>query len=298
MINEKTSLYEMANALDSSGEYRVLRKFSYNHLETKPEHPRVRIGLFLDLETTGLDPTHDEIIEIGMVPFAYNINGTLLGVLPSFNRLREPSVPIPPEITRLTGITSDMLKGKNFTSEEVAAFALQADLIIAHNADFDRTFIENFCPDLANKPWACSMADIPWELAGFEGKKLGHLVMQAGFFFKGHRAQDDCLATIGLLGLNIFPEGKTGLSYLLKRARTEFVRIWAINSSFDSKDILKARGYRWNDGSNGQPKSWFIDCHPDKQAEETDFLCKEIYKRNTSLKINPIKAIDRFTNRS
>jgi len=49
----------------------------------------------VDLETTDLDPRQDEIIEIGMVPFIYGINGLLLGTLPAFSRLWEPAIPMP-----------------------------------------------------------------------------------------------------------------------------------------------------------------------------------------------------------
>jgi DNA polymerase-3 subunit epsilon len=42
--------------------------------------------------------------------------------------------------------------------------------------------------------------------------------------------------------------------HLLASARKSLLRIWAESSPFDMKDVLKARGYRWNDGTNGRPK--------------------------------------------
>lgn len=291
------SLEDLAGTLERSGDYRVLRRLRPQLLEALPEGRRVRLGLFVDLETTGLDASVDEIIEIGMVPFAFTLDGAMLGVLPAFSRLREPSVPVPPRVTELTGLTQEMLAGHSITPEEVAAFVAEASLVIAHNAAFDRPFIEAFCPAFAEKPWACSMADVPWADAGFESRKLGYLATQAGFFFDGHRATDDCLASLALLGCGGFPEGRTALACLLERARSVWVRIWATQAPFESKDVLKARGYRWNDGMDGRPKAWFIDVPPEKQAEEEAFLREEIYRRDVALTVSALKATDRFTSR-
>ncbi|MFT8990641.1 MAG: exonuclease domain-containing protein [Gluconobacter albidus] len=147
-----------------------------------------------------------------MVPFIYRIDGLPLGTLPAFSRLREPAIPVPAFVQDLTGLTPERLAGQTVSPDEMAAFAPDASLVIAHNAAFDRPFLERFCPAFVNKPWACSIEDIPWDQAGFEGRKLGHLGLQAGFFFDGHRAVDDCQAAIALLGHTGFPENRSALS--------------------------------------------------------------------------------------
>ena len=291
------TLDALANRLEASEDYRVLRRLRPSVLRHRPEGRGLRTGLFVDLETTGLDPRQDEIIEIGMVPFIYRIDGTLLGTLPAFSRLREPSIPIPSLVQNLTGLTPKHLAGQTVSVDDVAAFAPNASLVIAHNAAFDRPFLERFCPAFVNRPWACSMEDVPWDQAGFEGRKLGHLALQAGFFFDGHRAVDDCQAAIALLGHTGFPESRSALSLLLERARTVWKRLWAEYAPFELKDTLKARGYRWNDGSDGRPKAWFIDRPPEKVEEEIRFLCSEIYQRKVDITVRPVDAGDRFTSR-
>ena len=287
------TLDALANRLEASEDYRVLRRLRPSVLNHRPEGRGLRTGLFVDLETTGLDPRQDEIIEIGMVPFIYRIDGTL----PAFSRLREPSIPISSLVQDLTGLTPERLAGQTVSADDVAAFAPDASLVIAHNAAFDRPFLERFCPTFVNRPWACSMEDVPWEQAGFEGRKLGHLGLQAGFFFDGHRAVDDCQAAIALLGHTGFPESRSALSLLLERARTVWKRLWAEYAPFELKDILKARGYRWNDGSDGRPKTWFIDKPPEEVEEEIRFLCSEIYQRKVDITVRSVEAGDRFTNR-
>ncbi|MFT8953500.1 MAG: 3'-5' exonuclease [Gluconobacter sp.] len=291
------ALEALANRLEASEDYQVLRRLHPSVLSHKPKGRGLRTGLFVDLETTGLDPRQDEIIEIGMVPFIYRIDGLLLGTLPAFNRLREPSIPVPAFVQDLTGLTSERLAGQTVLPDEVTAFAPDASLVIAHNAAFDRPFLERFCPAFMNKPWACSMEDIPWDQAGFEGRKLGHLGLQAGFFFDGHRAVDDCQAAIALLGHTGFPESRSTLSLLLERARTIWTRLWAEYTPFELKDTLKARGYRWNDGSDGRPKAWFIDRPPEEVEEEVRFLRSDIYQRDVDITVRPVEAADRFTSR-
>jgi len=291
------ALEALADRLEASEDYRVLRRLHPSVLSHKPKGRKLRTGLFVDLETTGLDPRQDEIIEIGMVPFIYRIDGLLLGTLPAFSRLREPSIPVPAFVQDLTGLTPERLAGHTISPNEVAAFAPDASLVIAHNAAFDRPFLERFCPAFVNKPWACSMEDIPWDQAGFEGRKLGHLGLQAGFFFNGHRAVDDCQAAIALLGHTGCPENRSALSLLLERARTVWTRLWAEYAPFELKDTLKARGYRWNDGSDGRPKAWFIDRPPEEVEEEVRFLRSDIYQRDVDITVRPVEAADRFTNR-
>ena len=101
-----------------------------------------------------------------------------------------------PEITAITGITNEMVAGQIIDPAEVAKFAAPASLVIAHNAAFDRRFLERFSDVFSTKPWACSLSQIDWAAEGFEGTKLAYLAQAAGFFYDRHRAMHDCLATV------------------------------------------------------------------------------------------------------
>lgn len=291
-------LEDQARTLQTTGAYRVLRRIAPLPLETQVPRDQTRVGIFLDLETTGLDSIRDEIIEFGMVPFVYTLDGRILGTLPVFSRLREPSQPIPPEITALTGITQEMVAGKTITPEEIARFVAQAALIVAHNARFDRPFAERFWEGFSTRPWACSMEDVPWQAEGFDGRSLGYLVMQAGWFFNGHRAADDCLGGVTLLSTCLPKTQTPALSALLQEARQPRWQIWAENAPFDLKDKLKARGYRWNDGTDGRPKAWFIEVPQVQKEEELHFLKTEIYLREVSPLTREVTAWDRFSVRA
>lgn len=290
-------LEEMAAALEASGRYRVLRRLQPRAGGQHPASGMVRMGLFVDVETTGLDPARDEIIELAMVRFTYDAEGRVLQIGEDFTAFREPSAPIPPHITAITGITDEMVAGRSIASEEVASFAAPAALVIAHNAAFDRRFLERCCDVFRTKPWACSMAQVDWAADGAEGARLVHLAAGAGFFYDQHRALNDCLAAVELLARPMRISGRPALAHLLETARRTTYRIWAENSPFDLKDVLKARGYRWNAEGAGGPKAWFIDVDEAQREVELEFLRREIYQREIDLLVRRIDAHDRFSDR-
>ena len=92
--------------------------------------------------------------------------------------------------------------------------------------------------------------------------------------------------------------GRFALAQLLERARQPTWRVWAENSPFDLKDMLKARGYRWNGEGSGTPKAWFIDVSDADREGELAFLRAEIYQRDVDLLVRRIDAYDRFSDRS
>jgi DNA polymerase III epsilon subunit-like protein len=62
------------------------------------------------------------------------------------------------------------------------------------------------------------MSQVDWAAKGFEGAKLSALASQCGFFFDGHRAENDCLAGLEILARPL-PSGRTALAHMLEAAR-------------------------------------------------------------------------------
>ena len=290
-------LEAMAAALAASGQYRIQRRLRPRPKAEPPPGTELKQALFVDVETTGLDHQTDEIIELAMVPFTYSPDGQVYEVKQPFQRFNQPKRPISAEITTLTGITDEMVAGHSIDPAEVEAFAQDAVLVVAHNAGFDRRFMEKLIPGFALKGWACSQSQIDWPGEGIEGTRLSYLVASAGHFYDKHRAVNDCLAAIELLASPLPISGATGLTKLLENARRPTWRIWAEHSPFHLKEVLKTRGYRWNPEGTPFPKAWFIDVSDDDRQAELNFLQKEIYQREIQLLTRKIDAFNRFSDR-
>lgn len=293
-----SALEDYAAKLDASDDYRVLRRMRIGSRLSSFNGGQTFKAIYLDLETTGLNADLHEIIEIGMVPFTYGSEGQIYSVDEPFSMLRKPSSPISPEVTRITNITNEMVRGKSIDPAEVYKFANPAGLIIAHNAAFDRVFLEKFIPQFSEKPWACSMSQIAWKEEGFDGTRLSQIAAGLGFFYDAHRAVEDCHAGIEVLSRALPVSGKLAMSELLWAARKPTQRIWAVSAPFEFKDQLKARGYRWNDGNDGRHKAWFIDVSLEGYEGEYGFLETEVYKNTINLPVTKITAKNRYSARA
>ncbi|WP_439410157.1 3'-5' exonuclease [Bradyrhizobium sp. DASA03076] len=294
---DPADLAAMADALAQSADYRVLRRLIPRSPYTPPAGQEVRTGILLDTETTGLDCAKDEIIELGMVKFDYAADGRILGVRDTFSAFNEPSAPISAEVTALTGITSEMVAGHKFDDAAVTAFVESAVITIAHNSAFDRKFAERYWPVFEHKAWGCSMSEIDWRRHGFAGAQLGYLLNGAGYFHHAHRAVDDCHALLEVLAFELPTMGSSALALLLETARKPTMRVWAEQTAFELKDSLKRRGYRWNDGSDGRPKSWFRDVDETALDDEIAFLRAEIYMQDVEPTVQRLTAFTRFSGR-
>ena len=285
------ALDRMARVLTASGDYRVLRRFSPRRRYCTAEGIETKLALFVDVECTGLDTAHDAIIEFAAVPFTFDPRtGRIHEVCEAFVQLEDPGRPIPVEVVELTGITDDMVRGHRVDDALVDGILGDVVLVVAHNAAYDRPFVERRFPAFRNLHWACSHAEVPWPKLGCRGSKLDYLLFQrCAEFFDGHRADEDCRAAIHVLATP-HVDGTIPFKLLLESARTPTVRVWAEGSPIETKDQLKARRYRWHPGDARRSKCWYRDCTPAELDAEIAWLTETVYGGR-----KPGHRIDRFT---
>ena len=150
-------------------------------------------GTFIcfDIETTGLSAARDKITEIGAVKVE---NGVITD---TFSTFANPEMPIPQKITQLTGITDDMVNDAPSQSEAVGAFLEFAgdNVLVAHNAPFDTSFIAKACEDMGREYNYTSIDTVAISRAILTDIKNCKLDTVAKFLrlgdFNHHRATDD-----------------------------------------------------------------------------------------------------------
>lgn len=149
--------------------------------------------VLLDIETTGFDPARDHLIEVA----AARMKGP--EVLKTFSTLVDPGCELPPEITQLTGITDEDLRGAPAPDagvEMLATFVGGRD-VVAHNAPFDRGFLEH----IAGKgrftgEWIDTLELSLIAFPRLARHRLLNLAQAFGDGLPSHRAADDVSALV------------------------------------------------------------------------------------------------------
>jgi DNA polymerase-3 subunit epsilon len=292
------TLEQMARSLAESGHYRVTSRLGQQTEYHPADNSPKLIAAVADVETTGTNPDRDRIIELGICLFEYDHQrGRIYKVLGSWEWSENPGSSIPPEITKMTGIADEMVAGHRIDDHAVNDLLSRVVLVIAHNADFDRRFLEKRLPAFATKHWACSRFDIDWKAEGIGSSALEFVAYSLGFFHDGHRAASDCRATLHALAQPLPGTGRLALQALLEQARLPSWRIWPRDATIEKKDVLKARGYSWSPGEFGRPKCWYRDVSDADKAAEVSWLRANVMGPDQAVWALRITAKDRYSDR-
>jgi DNA polymerase-3 subunit epsilon len=225
--------------------------------------------LGLDLETSGLDPKKDRILEVGAVLWDWE-NRIPLQMLsafvdPSMDGACPGSFEVTPEITEITGITTGMIEEFGLAEKdvlfEVGPLSIAADYFMGHNCNlFDSRFIDEACfrhgGQSFGKQWLDTSCDIKFP-PRIKTRNLRHLAAEHGFLNPfSHRAVFDVLTMFQVASQ--YP-----LETIVARANEPTVYLQAL-VSYDEKERAKERGYRWNPGM----RVWWKDFkQSDAEAE-------------------------------
>jgi DNA polymerase III epsilon subunit-like protein len=216
-----------------------------------------------DVETTGLDAQRDRITEIGLC--LYDAESKQPIRISGF--LTKPGIPIPAELEKLTGITNAMVEmfGLPATAitAAITAMAASAQFFVAHNAEFDKGFIEaefkrqgKTMPTLPFIDTRVDMCAAAYSLG--KSASLRYLAADHGFVYPAHRAVNDVLAMLEILS-------RYDLNETIKRAQTPNVKVRAV-VSFDERAQAKERSYFWD----GEKKVWWKPLKADEVDAEKE----------------------------
>ena len=270
----------------------LLQKAPYYSPEWEATNPGTsRVGAILDVETTGLNHESAKIIEIGIRTFRFNrTTGELLEALESYSAFEDPGEPLEDEIKNLTGLTDEMLKGQAIDWGTVDRLLSGAAIVIAHNASFDRPFVDRKSAVSKEKIWGCSIKQLDWHSKGFTSQKLDVLSIYHGFFTEAHRALNDAEALLHLLSFTDPATAKPYLCELLEAARRPTIHVSATYSPFESKDQLRRRSYRWDP----QGKVWWREIQKENLDSEIKWLEETVYGGAFRGKTREVAPADHF----
>ena len=278
-------------AVNGENDVRLLRRLEIREGETGVgSRIDTSIGVAVDVETTGIGDD-DVIVELALRRFRFDPDGVIVKIDRPYSWLEDPGRPLPEDIVRLTGLRDADLVGRSIDAAAAVRLLSSAEFVCAHNARFDRGHVERRLPEAAGLAWACSCNDIDWRASGYDGRSLGWLLAQAGYFHGAHRAGDDVDAVIALLREKL-AAGNTALAEMLETARRPSWRFRAVGAAFELKNELRLRGYRWD--AERDPKCWWREVPDAQRIEEEWWLAGHIYSAEAHPKaLGPI--IERVT---
>lgn len=208
---EKIKLKQLVEELDShpylwsTSVDTVIDEFNVKYAELKKETAKSEtktsaLVAVVDTETTGLTQA-DQVISVAAILYEVKMPiGTLVSEVDSYYGLREPSVPISRGAWDVHKITIDQLIDKRLDIEKLTSIISKADIVVAHNAKFDRRMLTPIVPGIRNKTWACSMLALRDYWKELPGRSLD--VICDAFEINRpnpHHAMDDCRALAEVL---------------------------------------------------------------------------------------------------
>jgi DNA polymerase-3 subunit epsilon len=289
---------EAAGRVDAAGEEktRVLHRLDVGEGPTGiGDDQDASVGIAIDVETTSTIVDVGSVIELAVRRFRYDRHGVITHIDRGHAWLEDPGEPLSATTTSLTGLTDRDVAGKRVDEAGAVTLLRSASIVIAHHAAFDRPFVERRLEGARGLDWACSFRQVDWRARGFDGRTLGYLLQQTGFFFKkGHRAGTDVDALVQLLR-HRFDDGTTALAELLQRSAMPSWIVRADGAGFAAKDALKERGYRWDPDR----RLWWAEVEYDARTSEEFWLAENVYAagkgaRSMGPDFKQVTAAERF----
>lgn len=230
---------------------------------------KVNRCLIVDTETTGLDGKKDHIIEIGAVLYSVENGGTLIEagtLLPLPDGVKNIAV----DINRITDhLIQEMGSLRTYFQSTIFPLMIkEADIFVAHNAAFDSNFLGIMDPILwSSKPWVCSKSDFTFA-KGKPGDSLVNLTLAHGLgVASAHRALTDC-QNLARIFDTYTPAERALLFTNALLPRSKYIAL----TSFNQKELAKARGFQW-DGDN---KQWWKRMTDAEAADITEFNIRKV----------------------
>ncbi len=206
-------------------------------------HPTMNIAVVAS-EATGFDPGKDQVFALGMLCVKVDsVRGRFIDVIGTAVDWQRP--------TKVTAVaprgTHDHLHGCTecqFDRQKIDALLAQTDLVVAHNAVWERTFLKPVFPAFGRLPWACSLAEIDWR----DGQKVPYpsiAMLLRAYRLEPHdiTPQGNCEALVQILSKPLLESWETGFRRLIAASARVTVEYCVTDGDTDSRAALEALGF-------------------------------------------------------
>ena len=223
------------------------------------ESAAVRTLLIIDTETTGLDPQLDHCLEVGVILFD----------VPSRQLLAQQSFLLPVEanaaeaINRIPAAATNLPQPWRPALSYLQSLLDAADVLVAHNAAFDRQWFGRGHLPATDKPWLCSMEDMRWPAERLLRSRPSVRDLALAYeipVWAAHRALTDCIYLA-----EVFRRCDE-LEQLVLRG-LEPRQLMRAQVSYDDRHLARDAGFRWNEPVKG---AWARRLS-EREARDLDF---------------------------
>ena len=207
------------------------------------ESAAVRTLLIIDTETTGLDPQLDHCLEVGVILFD----------VPSRQLLAQQSFLLPVEanaaeaINRIPAAATNLPQPWRPALSYLQSLLDAADVLVAHNAAFDRQWFGRGHLPATDKPWLCSMDDMRWPAERQLRSRPSVRDLALAYeipVWAAHRALTDCIYLAEVF------RRCDDLEELVERG-LEPRQLMRAQVSYDDRHLAREAGFRWNEPVKG-----------------------------------------------
>ena len=211
----------------------------------------VRLAV-VDVETTGLDPAEHELIGLSVVCVEVDgVTGEELKIVDSYSGRREPTRPISRDFEQVVGVRAADLAGMRLDNARMQQVLEGCELVIAHNAAFDRAFLVPHVLVFDQFTWVCSLRDIDWFGTEQQPKaSIDHVLSLYKLKASSGTTADDCRALIQILGRPLPVSGHTGFAALLASSRSPRYRYLVPNPCVENGPALTELGFKFDPRAN------------------------------------------------
>jgi len=295
----QAELNRMVASLEMSGAYRVLERFELQSRYGEPgDAGDIRSVMFVATETTGVSALSDVMFEFGYVVADVDTKtGAVLRIGGKYQGFEAPGQSLGAYISELTGVEDEDIKGKRFDDARVEADLAKVDLVVSHNAELERPFLEKRFKGFEEKWFACSGIDVNWLAYGSRLKNLEFLAYKlARVFFEGRRALSQAEMMVHVLGQEV-PDMGVPMAEMLHNSRGIVHRVWASDAAPQVGGMLKAAGYEYSTINSPLDikRTWYRETSDVKG--ELLWLAQGALPEGSMVTVDVVTGRERFTGR-